>query len=66
MCAARLLLLDRCAARLNSRRRYAPKLPRLAVARVGRGRVVALRPCGCFGAAPIAALLYVDNSIIIV
>lgn len=30
-------------------------LPRLAVARVGRVCVVALRPCGCFGAAPIAA-----------
>lgn len=34
MCAAHLLPRDRCAARLNSRRRYAPMLPRLAVARV--------------------------------
>lgn len=51
MRAAHLLPRDRCAVRLNSRRRYAPVLPLLAVARVGRGRVVALRPCGYFGAA---------------
>nr|DAQ30222.1 MAG TPA: hypothetical protein [Caudoviricetes sp.] len=50
MCAARLLPRDRCAVRLNSRRRYAPVLPLLAVARVGRGRVVAWRPCCYFGA----------------
>ena len=36
MCAARLLPRGRCAVRLNSRRRYAPVLPLLAVARVGR------------------------------
>ena len=51
MCAAHLLPRGYCAARLNSRRRYAPVLPMLAVARVGRVRVVALRPCGYFGAA---------------
>ena len=39
MCAARLLPRNRCAARLNSRRRYAPVLPLLAVARVACCRV---------------------------
>lgn len=45
MCAAHLLPRNRCAARLNSRRRYAPMLPRWAVARVDRVRVVALSRC---------------------
>ena len=55
MCAARSLPRGYCAVRLNSCRRYAPMLPWLDVARFGRGRVVALRPCCYFGAGPVAA-----------